>query len=127
MTERTRKQSILENDEEDDLISEAIGEFGRWQLQLTFLLSLFNIPCTWHIFAPTFQAAERHSWCTQFSDNSFAGLDIQKNYTNDVCSIIVESGVVNNFTDVGSLNDSVTRVVKCSSWKFEGKGKLYHL
>lgn len=46
-------------EEEEDIISNAIGEFGRWQLLLTFILSLVNIPCTWHIFMPTFHARER--------------------------------------------------------------------
>ncbi|CAH1119189.1 unnamed protein product [Phaedon cochleariae] len=49
----------------EDIISSAIGEFGRWQLLHTFLLSLFNIPCTWHIFIPTFHAAERLVWCAR--------------------------------------------------------------
>lgn len=127
MAERTRKQSMLEDDEDDDLISEAIGEFGRWQLQLTFLLSLFNIPCTWHIFAPTFQAAERQSWCIQFSHTSVDGIDVQKNYSSDSCSF-VQSNIVNNLTDGGSVlfsvNDSVSKVAKCSSWEFEGEGNL---
>nr|CAI5859706.1 unnamed protein product [Callosobruchus analis] len=52
-------------DEEDDVISNAIGEFGKWQLLHTFLLSLFNVPCTWHIFAPTFHAADRETWCAR--------------------------------------------------------------
>lgn len=50
--------------EESDYICDAIGGFGRWQLKLTFLLSLVNIPCTWHIFVPTFQApATDEFWC----------------------------------------------------------------
>lgn len=43
--------------QQKDAVSECIGEFGRWQLLITFLLSLFNFPCTFHIFAPTFEAA----------------------------------------------------------------------
>ncbi|XP_034253034.1 organic cation transporter protein-like isoform X2 [Thrips palmi] len=50
--------------EESDHICDAIGGFGRWQLKLTFLLSLVNIPCTWHIFVPTFQVpATDDFWC----------------------------------------------------------------
>ncbi|KAJ1531582.1 hypothetical protein ONE63_000254 [Megalurothrips usitatus] len=51
--------------EERDYICEAVGSFGRWQLKLTFLLSLVNIPCTWHIFVPTFQAASYDNYSCQ--------------------------------------------------------------
>nr|CAD7439948.1 unnamed protein product [Timema bartmani] len=57
--------STAEEEEEDDPVSQAVGEFGRWQLQLTFLLSLFNVPCTFHIFAVTFQAPVVDFWCTR--------------------------------------------------------------
>ncbi|KAK3925868.1 Organic cation transporter protein [Frankliniella fusca] len=51
-------------DDSDDQICKAVGSFGRWQLRLTFLLSLVNIPCTWHIFVPTFQAVTPENfWC----------------------------------------------------------------
>lgn len=54
-----------DEEEADDPISQYVGEFGRWQLQLTFLLSLFNIPCTWHIFALTFQSIRSDFWCAK--------------------------------------------------------------
>nr|CAD7423340.1 unnamed protein product [Timema monikensis] len=57
--------STAEEEEEDDPVSQAVGEFGRWQLQLTFLLSLFNVPCTFHIFAVTFQAPVVDFWCAR--------------------------------------------------------------
>jgi OCT family organic cation transporter-like MFS transporter 4/5 len=54
--------------EAEDPIAQAVGEFGRWQLQLTFFLSLFNIPCTWHIFALTFQTLPSDFWCAKPPD-----------------------------------------------------------
>jgi len=57
-----------DEEEADDPISQSVGEFGRWQLQLTFLLSLFNIPCTWHIFALTFQSLPSDFWCAKPPD-----------------------------------------------------------
>lgn len=59
----SNRQSSKVEEEEDDVISKAIGTFGKWQLQLTFFLSLFNIPCTWHIYSMTFQAPEVEFWC----------------------------------------------------------------
>jgi hypothetical protein len=57
------KEEAAEQQEEDDVVSEVIGQFGSWQLRLTFLLALFNIPCTWHIMVYTFQSLERPYWC----------------------------------------------------------------
>lgn len=37
-----------------DVVSTLIGKYGRWQLLMTFLLSLFSLPCTFHIYLPTF-------------------------------------------------------------------------
>jgi len=48
----------------EDPVSMAIGEFGRWQAMLTLILSLLNLPCTWHIFVLTFQGADTDFWCT---------------------------------------------------------------
>uniref|UniRef100_A0A182SJH7 Uncharacterized protein n=1 Tax=Anopheles maculatus TaxID=74869 RepID=A0A182SJH7_9DIPT len=43
------------NDEDSDIISEYIGHYGRWQFGWTFLLCLFQIPTTFHIFCLVFQ------------------------------------------------------------------------
>lgn len=48
----------------NDPVSMAIGEFGRWQAMLTLILSLLNLPCTWHIFVLTFQGADSDFWCS---------------------------------------------------------------
>jgi hypothetical protein len=44
-----------DSDEEIDVIGELIGEYGKWQFMMTFLLSLFQVPNTFHIYSPTFQ------------------------------------------------------------------------
>lgn len=45
------------NDEDSDIISEYIGHYGRWQFGWTFLLCLFQIPTTFHIFCLVFQVS----------------------------------------------------------------------
>lgn len=48
------------NDEEDcdsDIISNYIGHYGRWQFIWTFLLCLFQLPTTFHIFSFVFQVS----------------------------------------------------------------------
>ncbi|XP_014270701.1 organic cation transporter protein isoform X2 [Halyomorpha halys] len=56
--------------EREDAVSQCIGEFGRWQLLMTFLLALFNFPCTFHIFALTFEAAPEDFRCAKPSYSS---------------------------------------------------------
>lgn len=64
------QQSECASSSHEDAITEATGAFGRWQLGLTFLLSLFNVPCTWHIFVFTFQSVQLDYWCDPPSDRA---------------------------------------------------------
>lgn len=53
-----RRDSWMKDDSQDadsDELSALIGHYGRWQFFWTFLLALFQIPCTWQIFAYVFQ------------------------------------------------------------------------
>ncbi|XP_019762467.1 organic cation transporter protein isoform X2 [Dendroctonus ponderosae] len=93
-------------EEEEDIISNAIGEFGRWQLLLTFILSLVNIPCTWHIFVPTFHARERDYVCID-------PLGICP--TSDPCW-------VNQLSSNGSCLVDSNSTLRCENWEFKGKG-----
>lgn len=46
------------DDEADlDVISSLIGQFGRWQLLMTILLSLFQVPNTFHISSSVYQVS----------------------------------------------------------------------
>lgn len=52
------KHKHKHNPEEDnDIIGELIGEYGKWQFVMTILLSLFQVPNTFHIYSPTFQVS----------------------------------------------------------------------
>ncbi|KAK6640769.1 hypothetical protein RUM44_012466 [Polyplax serrata] len=59
-----RESTKCEESDSEDVVSRIIGDYGKWQLQLTFFLALFNLPCTWHIYAMTFQAPEVNFWCS---------------------------------------------------------------
>lgn len=48
------KRKVLVDDE-CDAIGDLIGHYGKWQFVMTILLSLFQVPNTFHIFSPTFQ------------------------------------------------------------------------
>lgn len=44
-----------DDDDDSDIISDYIGHYGWWQFFWTFLLALFQLPCTFQIFAFVFQ------------------------------------------------------------------------
>lgn len=120
----TRKQE----EEEDDVVSKAIGEYGRWQLQITFLLSLFNIPCTWHIFAPTFHSAPKDVWCSRPSDLPNIEPSLWENLTqpNGYCTILNYKSVNYTMDDINNIvNLSENSLVKCDSWEYSGVGKIF--
>ncbi|KAL1509462.1 hypothetical protein ABEB36_004191 [Hypothenemus hampei] len=105
MPERSTNSSTSE-EQEEDVISSAIGEFGRWQLLLTFILSLVNIPCTWHIFVPTFHARERDFLCVQ--------PQIGCQITDNPCFLAERSVVNDSCLDYSQI--------KCENWEFKGEG-----
>ncbi|KAG8223271.1 hypothetical protein J437_LFUL001548 [Ladona fulva] len=78
----SQKKKGGNEDEEFDAVTDAIGAFGRWQLRLTFLLSLLNCPCTWHIFALTFQSLQGDFWCAPPEDVEWLLKDRGINWRN---------------------------------------------
>ncbi|XP_041760709.1 organic cation transporter protein [Anopheles merus] len=73
--------SATANDEDSDIISEYIGHYGRWQFGWTFLLCLFQIPTTFHIFCLVFQAATRDFWCARPDHLAAIPLELWRNLT----------------------------------------------
>lgn len=51
------------SDEECDIIGQLIGKYGRYQFLMTFLLSLFQIPNTFHISSPIYQVCLSFHLC----------------------------------------------------------------
>lgn len=112
--------------QKEDLISSAIGDFGRWQLFLTFALSLVNIPCTWHIFVPTFHAASRDTWCSRTKSYENITPKMWINCTgqnSDFCSMydLIYSNDTNS--DLCTYANSSHRTT-CANWEFGGVGKI---
>jgi hypothetical protein len=50
-----KAKKSMHQDDECDSIGDLIGHYGKWQFVMTLLLSLFQVPNTFHIFSPTFQ------------------------------------------------------------------------
>lgn len=44
-----------DDEEETDIIGELVGHFGKWQFLMTMLLSLFQVPNTFHISSSVYQ------------------------------------------------------------------------
>ncbi|XP_025407677.1 organic cation transporter protein-like isoform X3 [Sipha flava] len=119
----------------DDPVSMAIGEFGRWQAILTLILSLLNLPCTWHIFVLTFQGADTDFWCTpppgvlhHISVDQWKNLSgvfsvsSTKTSPYDSCSyrdlnyeILLEN---NSYEELLKRNTQNDKIKMCNSWQF---------
>lgn len=59
-SKKSKKQhhnSAQHDDDECDTIGELIGKYGKYQFYMTFLLSLFQIPNTFHISSPIYQVS----------------------------------------------------------------------
>lgn len=56
VTKTSKTKSSLVDDECDS-IGDLIGHYGKWQCLMTILLSLFQVPNTFHIFSPVFQVS----------------------------------------------------------------------
>ncbi|CAH1407662.1 unnamed protein product [Nezara viridula] len=106
-----------------DPMMECIGEFGRWQLLMTFLLSLVNLPCTFHLYAPTFLAAEPEASCSKprgslLSEEQW--LNLSQVYSSDGMRDICR---INNFdytlpfSELSQMQANDT--IPCESWDFE--------
>lgn len=52
-----------DDEDETDVIGDLMGHYGKWQLLMTVLLSLFQVPNTFHISSSVYQAANKDFWC----------------------------------------------------------------
>ncbi|XP_053694419.1 organic cation transporter protein isoform X2 [Sabethes cyaneus] len=115
-------------DDECDAIGNLIGDYGKWQFVMTFLLSLFQVPNTFHIYSPTFQAAEKGHWCQRPPHLNDTPVDLWRNVTRaeencrilnyDWSSVASEQMLANL-----SLPMNLSHVT-CSAWEFDSNDNL---
>ncbi|XP_058448439.1 organic cation transporter protein [Malaya genurostris] len=114
------------SDEDSDIISEYIGHYGWWQFCWTFLLCLFQIPTTFHIFCLVFQAANRDYWCARPAHLRTIPLELWRNLTQPNggrCSLVdapFQQLTALNFTDYFlKVNVSSLGQVSCDGYEFD--------
>ncbi|XP_055695061.1 organic cation transporter protein [Lutzomyia longipalpis] len=112
-----------EEDSNSDVISDLTGHFGKWQLMWTFLLSLFQLPSTFHLFSFVFEGASKDFWCAAPDHLKSIPLAIWRNYTqpSGPCSIVdvnYHEISIENFTTILSdaLNETLTT---CKSFDYD--------
>ncbi|XP_050068839.1 organic cation transporter protein [Anopheles maculipalpis] len=113
------------SDEENDIIGELIGDYGKWQFVMTFLLSLFQVPNTFHIYSPTFQAADKSFWCRRPSHLADVPIDRWRNVSGALENCRMLNYDWNALTSAQlsmsnfSLPKNLTDTVACSAWEFD--------
>lgn len=119
--EKTRPVDLVE-DEGPDVVSTIIGKYGRWQLLMTFLLSLFSLPCTFHIYLPTFTAKATKFWCSRPDNLSNLSITEWINYSQPInaCSVrklppgITAEAILNHTAPI-----LANLFEKCTEWEYD--------
>lgn len=56
-TASAKQQSRRLSHDQCDVIGDLIGQYGKYQFYMTVLLSLFQVPNTFHISSPVYQVS----------------------------------------------------------------------
>lgn len=119
--------NVTAGDGDSDIISEYIGHYGLWQFFWTFLLCLFQIPTTFHIFCLVFQAATRDFWCARPAHLRSVPVDLWRNLTQPgggQCSQLnapYHTLTADTFgAYFASANVSSFEQVSCTGYEFDG-------
>ncbi|XP_013173238.1 PREDICTED: organic cation transporter protein-like [Papilio xuthus] len=120
-SQKNKEKSVAAGPEPEDVVSTVIGNYGRWQLLMTFLLAMFSFPCTFHIYLPTFTAKSTKFWCRL--PESLAGLPIENwiNYSQPVDACYVRE-LPNGITVESILNNTapvLDSFLKCQQWDYD--------
>ncbi|XP_026318869.1 organic cation transporter protein-like isoform X2 [Hyposmocoma kahamanoa] len=74
------------NLEKEDVTSKVVGDFGRWQLQISFLMSLLKLSNAWYQLNIIFMAPTQDFWCAKPTEFD----DISDNEWRDICAPKIE-------------------------------------
>uniref|UniRef100_A0AAG5CT33 Major facilitator superfamily (MFS) profile domain-containing protein n=1 Tax=Anopheles atroparvus TaxID=41427 RepID=A0AAG5CT33_ANOAO len=116
------------SDEDSDIISEYIGHYGWWQFGWTFVLCLFQIPTTFHIFCLVFQAATRDFWCARPEHLTGVPVDVWRNLTQSAgqCRVLAApyehltlDGFFEYFRNAPPNRSTTDGHVGCSAYEYD--------
>uniref|UniRef100_A0A146LK24 Organic cation transporter protein n=2 Tax=Lygus hesperus TaxID=30085 RepID=A0A146LK24_LYGHE len=114
------------SDPETDVVTKCVGDFGRWQLLITFILSMVNFPCTFHIFAPTFLAGTTPFWCARpqrlINLTAQEWINLSHVYDGkeyDRCRIKDLDYEHASMADLIRLSEEVVSSTKCKQWEYD--------
>ncbi|KAF5300129.1 hypothetical protein FQR65_LT09219 [Abscondita terminalis] len=93
-----------------DLIESTIGNFGTWQCQISFLLSLLKFPMAWIQLSIVFLAPPTEFWCRQ--PEEFKNLTLGK--WKQITSVQPTNNTVNTEKKISHCN----KTMKCP-WGYE--------
>ena len=123
---RKRKRKMAED--ECDAIGDLIGHYGKWQCLMTLLCSLFQIPNTFHIYSPIFQAPEKLFWCRRPPNLNGTNVELWRNLSQstDNCHILNyewDTVPVDKFRPDLLLPPNLT-FTDCTSWEYDSEDNL---
>ncbi|XP_055695059.1 organic cation transporter protein [Lutzomyia longipalpis] len=116
------------SEDECDIIGELIGKYGKWQFYMTFLLSLFQVPNTFHISSPVFQAAHKNYWCQRPAELNQTPVELWRNISQseDNCHQINYKWNEISSDQISSdfRPPSNSSQIACKSWEYDWNDNL---
>ncbi|XP_067642191.1 organic cation transporter protein isoform X2 [Eurosta solidaginis] len=79
---QTHTSTSSYGEDETDVIGDLVGHFGKWQCLMTMLLSLFQVPNTFHISSPVYQAINKNFWCSRPPHLQHLSVDMWRNLSD---------------------------------------------
>ncbi|XP_013193450.2 organic cation transporter protein isoform X1 [Amyelois transitella] len=119
--DKSKVPPVEVQEEENDVVSSVIGNYGPWQLLITFLLALFSFPCTFHIYLPTFTAKTTNFWCRRPENLSSLPLENWINYSQpiDACSVRVLPPSITAESILNGTAPLIDSFMKCQAWDYD--------
>lgn len=82
-----------DDEDETDVIGDLMGHYGKWQLLMTVLLSLFQVPNTFHISSSVYQAANKEFWCQRPPHLQQLPVDVWRNLSSSHDNCHMRAGI----------------------------------
>ncbi|KAH1012958.1 organic cation transporter protein [Dendroctonus ponderosae] len=116
------QEASLPANTDNDRIQETIGDFGKWQLKISILMSLIKFPIAWFQMSIVFLAPPTNFWCKK--------PDIYENRTDEewqslikpAAKYIMQTGINRGYCFMKNLtadyNNNTQELIECSSFSY---------